>query len=160
MPGSKRRAETSFTSVAPASSAARATATLVVSIERRAPPSCASRSITGSTRRSSSSSPTGSAPGRVDSPPTSRMSAPSADEAQPVLHGGVGVEEQPAVRERVGRHVHDSHDQRLSARVSRTASSLVTVVSASSITVIARSTSSSLTVSGGAMRRQLAEPAL
>ena len=41
-----------------------------------------------------------------------------------------------------------------------TASSLVTVVSASSITVIARSTSSSLTVSGGAMRRQFAEPAL
>ena len=41
-----------------------------------------------------------------------------------------------------------------------TASSLVTVVRASSITVTARSTSSSLTVSGGAMRRQFAEPAL
>ena len=41
-----------------------------------------------------------------------------------------------------------------------TDSSLVTVVSASSITVRARSPSSSLTVSGGAMRRQLAEPAL
>ena len=41
-----------------------------------------------------------------------------------------------------------------------TGSSLVTFVSAWSISVTARSTSSSLTVSGGAMRRQLAEPAL
>jgi hypothetical protein len=41
-----------------------------------------------------------------------------------------------------------------------TDNSLVTVVSAWSITVRARSTSSSLTVSGGAMRRQFAEPAL
>ena len=70
--------------VAPASSAARATATLVVSIERRAPGrrARAARS-TGTTRRSSSSSATGSAPGRVDSPPTSRMSAPSAASRSP-----------------------------------------------------------------------------
>ena len=41
-----------------------------------------------------------------------------------------------------------------------TESPLVTVVRASSITVTARSISSSLTVSGGAIRRQFAEPAL
>ena len=41
----------------------------------------------------------------------SRMSAPSEAEPQPVRDGGVGVEELPAVRERVGRHVHHSHDQ-------------------------------------------------
>jgi uncharacterized membrane protein len=41
-----------------------------------------------------------------------------------------------------------------------TASWFVTVVSASSMTVTAKSISSSLTVSGGAIRRQLAEPAL
>src|SRR5208282_4990113 len=36
----------------------------------------AKRSMTGITRRSSSASPTGAAPGWVDSPPTSRISAP------------------------------------------------------------------------------------
>jgi hypothetical protein len=76
MPGSKRKAETSFTIVAPAASAARATASLVVSMDTRSP-AAVSRSTTGSTRAISSASPTGSAPGRDDSPPTSRIAAPS-----------------------------------------------------------------------------------
>src|SRR5262245_1518566 len=43
----------------------------------------ASRRITGRTRRNSSSSLTGSAPGRVDSPPTSIISAPCANNSIP-----------------------------------------------------------------------------
>ena len=43
----------------------------------------ASARTTGSVRRSSSSSGTGSAPGRVDSPPTSRIAAPSAASRRP-----------------------------------------------------------------------------
>src|SRR4051812_14175968 len=92
--GSKRKAETSLTIVAPASSAARATATFVVSIETRgpAPDSC---STTGNTRRSSSSAGTGSAPGRVDSPPTSRMSAPSAASWRPCATAASGSRNRP-----------------------------------------------------------------
>ena len=45
---------------------------------RAAGAAAARRSITGTTRRSSSSVATGAAPGRVDSPPMSRISAPSA----------------------------------------------------------------------------------
>ena len=74
---SRRSAETSFTMCAPASSAAFATAPLTVSTDRiargwrwRMP------AITGSTRLSSSFVETGTAPGRVDSPPTSMRSAP------------------------------------------------------------------------------------
>src|SRR5579885_60903 len=63
---------------APASRAARATAGFMVSIEIGTLTWEASSSITGRTRRSSSASGTGSAPGRVDSPPTSRISAPRA----------------------------------------------------------------------------------
>ena len=79
--GSPRSALTSLTSPAPAAIAARATAALVVSIEtsgRVGQSLAAMPSSTGSTRRSSSSATTGCAPGRVDSPPMSRMSAPSA----------------------------------------------------------------------------------
>src|SRR5829696_2777866 len=79
--GSPRRAVTSLTNAAPAASAARATAAFEVSMLRTAGRSPASASITGTTRRSSSSSPTPWAPGRVDSPPTSTRSAPSAASA-------------------------------------------------------------------------------
>src|SRR5215211_3714403 len=80
--GSKRKADTSFTIVAPASMARRATVAFVVSMESRAPAtSAASRSTTGTTRRRSSSSETGSAPGRVDSPPASRKRPPSEKES-------------------------------------------------------------------------------
>src|ERR1035438_7377078 len=64
--------------LAPACNAARATAGFVVSTESgilTRDPSC---STTGITRCHSSVSPTGSAPGRVDSPPMSRISAPCA----------------------------------------------------------------------------------
>src|SRR3954468_12896533 len=71
--GSWRKADTSLTMVAPACRAVSATATLRVSMEMVAGESL---SMTGTTRRSSSSSETGSAPGRVDSPPTSRTPAP------------------------------------------------------------------------------------
>ena len=84
IPGSPRSAVTSFTSVAPASRARAATALLDESIEiwARAPRSI-SPSITGITRRSSSDSDTDAAPGRVDSPPTSRIAAPSASSSSP-----------------------------------------------------------------------------
>src|SRR4051794_14364674 len=80
--GSERSALTSLTSVAPAPSAARATLAFIVSIESCAPVS-RRRSMTGTTRRRSSSASTGSAPGRVDSPPTSRIAAPSAASSRP-----------------------------------------------------------------------------
>jgi hypothetical protein len=76
--GDQARAETSFQIVAPAATAARATAGFMVSIEIGTALSRRTASITGMTRAISSASATGSAPGRVDSPPTSRMSAPSA----------------------------------------------------------------------------------
>ena len=71
--------ETSFTIAAPAASASAATLAFRVSIEIGiAGWSSARRSITGRTRSSSSSTETAVEPGRVDSPPTSRMSAPSS----------------------------------------------------------------------------------
>ncbi len=81
--GSFRSAVTSFKISAPAASAARATADLLVSTEigirisRRRP------SITGRIRCSSSSTEIAADPGRVDSPPTSMMSAPAASIAMP-----------------------------------------------------------------------------
>src|SRR4051794_37842744 len=78
--GSWRKADTSLTMVAPACRAVSATVALRVSIEMVADESL---SMTGTTRRSSSSSETGSAPGRVDSPPTSRTPAPSLTSCSP-----------------------------------------------------------------------------
>ena len=63
--------------VAPAFIVARITSGLEVSTEIGIP--LFSRACTtGRTRRNSSSTPTGALPGRVDSPPISRMSAPSS----------------------------------------------------------------------------------
>src|SRR5207253_238196 len=73
-PGS-RSARTSLMSPAPAALAARMTSGLLVSTEMIAVVPARSRSITGTTRLSSSSVPTGSAPGRVDPPPTSMSAA-------------------------------------------------------------------------------------
>ena len=73
---------TSLTIEAPQRTAALATATWRVSIETMAP-SLASARTTGSTRRASSSGLTGVNPGRVDSPPTSMMSAPASSIARP-----------------------------------------------------------------------------
>src|SRR5438067_528880 len=74
---SPRPAVTSLMIDAPASSAALATSDLDVSIETEMSILARSSSITGSTRFNSSFADTGSAPGRVDSPPMSIMSAPS-----------------------------------------------------------------------------------
>src|SRR6478752_1771773 len=79
MSGSARPPETSLTMEAPASTAARATEARIVSTETTAP--SAARAVT--TGRSSSSTDGRSAPGRVDSPPTSTMSAPAASTSRP-----------------------------------------------------------------------------
>jgi len=80
--GIEAQPETSLTSAAPAAAAGRP----------RRPSWCRWRaarrphlepSSTGKTRRSSSSTGTGSLPGRVDSPPTSSRSAPSATSRRP-----------------------------------------------------------------------------
>ena len=80
---SSRAPVTSLTMQAPASSAAAATSGLRVSTEMGIVSAAASRLITGTTRSRSSSAGTASAPGRVDSPPTSITSAPSAAIARP-----------------------------------------------------------------------------
>ena len=77
MPGSRCSPQTSLMRQAPSRAASRATAALLVSMEIGASRS-ASASSTGTTRRSSSASETGRWPGRVDSPPTSTIAAPSA----------------------------------------------------------------------------------
>lgn len=82
MSGSARPPLTSLTSTAPASTARRATDARIVSTETTTP--CEARPrTTGTTRRSSSSSSTRVAPGRVDSPPTSTRSAPWAASSRP-----------------------------------------------------------------------------
>ena len=112
VPGSAA-ALTSFTMEAPASIAARATSARRVSTLIGVSGDAARKpSITGTTRSISSAGSTGSAPGRVDSPPTSRMSAPSATKAKTVLHGVVDAAEHAAVTEGVRGHVDDAHDQR------------------------------------------------
>ena len=63
---------------APDCAARRITSALRVSMDSGTRARSANPSMTGSTRRHSSSMPMGSAPGRVNSPPMSRMSAPSA----------------------------------------------------------------------------------
>src|SRR2546422_860880 len=71
-------AETSFTTSAPASSAARATSAFIVSTEIGTRTAARTAPSTGSRRRRSSPAGTGIAPGRVDSAPTSSMRAPVA----------------------------------------------------------------------------------
>ena len=73
---------TSLTMEAPTRTAAFATSTWRVSMETMAP-FCASARTTGSTRFASSSALTGVKPGRVDSPPTSMISAPSSSIFRP-----------------------------------------------------------------------------
>ena len=84
---------------------------LMVSIEIGTRTRAASCSITGSTRRNSSASATGKAPGRVDSPPTSRISAPCSTSCNAWATAARASRNCPAVQERVGGHVHDAHDQ-------------------------------------------------
>src|SRR5213083_1376061 len=76
--GSKRPAETSFTTSAPSSSARRTIVALEVSTEIGTRTAARTARSTGRRRRRSSSAGTGGAPGRVDSAPTSSIAAPSA----------------------------------------------------------------------------------
>ena len=55
---------------------------------------------------------TGSAPGRLDSPPRSSMSAPSASSRSQCASARAGVRRRVAVGERVGREVDDAHHPR------------------------------------------------
>ena len=107
--GSARSAVTSLTRLAPAAERRardgrlggvdRDLRALAGHAPRRCPRSPARRGAAPRARA------TGSAPGRVDSPPTSRISAPSPTSSQRRARRGVGVEERAAVGERVGRHV-------------------------------------------------------
>ena len=73
---------TSFRIEAPSLAAMRATSGWRVSTDTMAPAAASSR-MTGTTRRASSSGSTAVNPGRVDSPPTSMMSAPSSSSRKP-----------------------------------------------------------------------------
>src|ERR1700676_3674188 len=73
-----RKAYTSLTIQAPAATAAATTAGLLESMEIAMSDAAAMPSMTGTTRAISTASATAAAPGRVDSPPTSMMAAPSA----------------------------------------------------------------------------------
>ena len=61
--------------------------------------------------------PTGSAPGRVDSPPTSTTSAPSASSLRPWRTAASGSAQRATVGEGVRGDVQDTHDQRSHRRV-------------------------------------------
>ncbi len=82
MSGSARPPLTSLTSCTPAFSAYSATRARIVSMDTGRPARTSSVT-TGPIRRSSSSWSMRCAPGRVDSPPTSTMSAPWAASSSP-----------------------------------------------------------------------------
>src|SRR5580693_1540786 len=94
MAGSAMPPLTSFTSFAPAVSAASATSARIVST-LTVRPAPASSVMTGPTRRSSSSAEVRPAPGLVDSPPTSMMSAPWAASSRPRLIAARGANHLP-----------------------------------------------------------------
>src|SRR6478752_3458567 len=95
MSGSAVPADTSFTIVAPARSAASATAAFVVSTLIGTSTRSARAEITGSTRPISVSASTGSAPGRVDSPPTSSTAAPCVARSQAWATALAGATKRP-----------------------------------------------------------------
>ncbi len=66
---------------------------------------------TGSTRACSVAASMALLPGRVDSPPTSTIAAPSAIIRRACANAALGRVEQAAVRKRIGRHVEHAHDQ-------------------------------------------------
>ena len=74
-------------------------------------PTPASARTTGSTRRSSSATEGRTAPGRVDSPPTSTMSAPWPIRSWPWAMAASGSNHSPAVGERVRGDVDHAHHQ-------------------------------------------------
>ena len=93
--GSCPSAATSLMMRAPASAARRMTSALRVSMEMGTPTCLARAATTGMTRRTSSSAATGSAPGRVDSPPMSRISAPSASSCRLCATAAPGSSHRP-----------------------------------------------------------------
>ena len=95
IPGSPERAVTSLMMSTPSPRQASATAALEVSTEMGASVRALSALITGKTRRSSSSAETGSAPGRVDSPPTSSSKAPSSRSFSPCSQAACGSRKTP-----------------------------------------------------------------
>ena len=108
--GSAVSAETSLAMPAPAASAARSTPGWRVSTDTGTP-SAASAATAGRMRRHSSASSTSTAPGRVDSPPISTMSAPAAASARPRPIAASGLGPVAAVGEAVGGHVDHAHDE-------------------------------------------------
>ena len=78
----------------------------------------ASASIAGTTRSSSSASPT-SGPGPALTPPTSRSSAPSSTSSSARAQERVERPRRPAVVERIGRPVEDAHHHRVARDVDR-----------------------------------------
>ena len=106
---------------APASSAARATAALDVSMEISAEVRSRNFAITGNTRANSSSAETGAAPGRVDSPPTSMICRALRRHADTVLDGFLGREKLAAVRKRIRGDIEHSHDQGVLREIDRAA---------------------------------------
>src|SRR6266542_578185 len=94
MAGSARPPLTSLTIFAPALSAISATAARIVST-LTVRPAPASSLITGPTRRSSSAAGIRFAPGLVDSPPTSMMSAPSVASRRPWEIAAPGAKHSP-----------------------------------------------------------------
>ena len=89
------------------------TSGLLVSTETGTAVRDARRSMTGMTRASSSSADTGAAPGRVDSPPTSTIAAPSVDHALGPRHRGIDARVPAAVGEGIRGDVQHAHDVRL-----------------------------------------------
>ena len=92
--GSASAPLTSLMMSAPAATAASATLARIVSTLTRAPAAASSRT-TGMTRRASSSALGRWAPGRVDSPPTSRMSAPCATSCRPCSTAAAASNQRP-----------------------------------------------------------------
>ena len=84
--------------------------------DQRRRPRARSFSITGTTRASSSSPRTSSAPGRVDSPPTSMISRAFGDHPRPLLDRGIAIEKLPAVGKRIRRDIQHAHDHRAGRR--------------------------------------------
>ena len=97
-PGS-RNAATSFHIEAPTRAAASATCGFIVSIEIGALLRARIAAITGTTRAISSSAETGAAPGRVDSPPTSMMSAPASSIARACGVAAPSIQRPPSENE-------------------------------------------------------------
>ncbi len=95
---------------APASAARRMTSALRVSMETGTRALLASASITGRTRRHSSSRLTGSAPGRVEFAADVEDVGAFRLQLQAVGDGGFRREVAAAVGEAVGRDVDDAHD--------------------------------------------------